>query len=43
MKIDFITNMFLIIVRIPVGGFFPTIGMMSSNEKVSVDLHPLSG
>jgi len=30
-------------VRIPKGGFYPTIGMMSSNEKVLVDLNPLSG
>lgn len=30
-------------VRIPKGGFYPTIGMMSNNERVSVDLHPLSG
>ncbi|TRY64244.1 hypothetical protein TCAL_10975, partial [Tigriopus californicus] len=29
--------------RIPKGGFFPTIGMMSSNEKVRVDLKPLTG
>lgn len=29
--------------RLPVGGLFPTIGMMSSGEKVRVDLHPLSG
>lgn len=28
---------------LPSGGFFPTIGMMSSGEKVRVDLHPLSG
>ncbi|XP_053725155.1 SPRY domain-containing protein 3 isoform X1 [Synchiropus splendidus] len=30
-------------VAVPLGGFFPTIGMMSSGEKVRVDLHPLSG
>jgi len=30
-------------VRIPRGGFYPTIGMMSRNEKVRVDLKPLSG
>jgi len=30
-------------VRIPRGGFYPTIGMMSSQEKVRVDLRPLSG
>ena len=30
-------------VRIPKGGFFPTVGMMSSEEKVRVDLRPLSG
>ncbi|ODN01589.1 SPRY domain-containing protein 3 [Orchesella cincta] len=30
-------------VRIPKGGFYPTIGMMSTNERVSVDLHPLTG
>eukprot|EP00095_Tigriopus_kingsejongensis_P009509 maker-scaffold624_size122968-snap-gene-0.16 protein:Tk09509 transcript:maker-scaffold624_size122968-snap-gene-0.16-mRNA-1 annotation:"hypothetical protein BRAFLDRAFT_123644" len=29
--------------KIPKGGFYPTIGMMSSNEKVRVDLHPLTG
>ncbi|XP_073519032.1 SPRY domain-containing protein 3 [Phyllobates terribilis] len=28
---------------LPQGGFFPTIGMLSSGEKVKVDLHPLSG
>uniref|UniRef100_A0ACB8END7 SPRY domain-containing protein 3 n=1 Tax=Sphaerodactylus townsendi TaxID=933632 RepID=A0ACB8END7_9SAUR len=28
---------------VPCGGFFPTIGMLSSGEKVKVDLHPLSG
>uniref|UniRef100_A0A3P8XP19 B30.2/SPRY domain-containing protein n=1 Tax=Esox lucius TaxID=8010 RepID=A0A3P8XP19_ESOLU len=27
----------------PPGGFYPTIGMLSSGEKVRVDLHPLSG
>uniref|UniRef100_A0AAQ6AJA3 B30.2/SPRY domain-containing protein n=2 Tax=Amphiprion ocellaris TaxID=80972 RepID=A0AAQ6AJA3_AMPOC len=30
-------------VALPVGGFYPTIGMMSTGEKVRVDLHPLSG
>uniref|UniRef100_A0A672G2Z7 B30.2/SPRY domain-containing protein n=1 Tax=Salarias fasciatus TaxID=181472 RepID=A0A672G2Z7_SALFA len=30
-------------VALPVGGFYPTIGMMSTGEKVKVDLHPLSG
>ena len=30
-------------VRIPKGGFYPTVGMMSSEEKVRVDLRPLSG
>lgn len=30
-------------VCLPVGGFYPTIGMMSTGEKVRVDLHPLSG
>merc|ERR1712110_699200 len=30
-------------VRIPKGGFYPTVGMMSSQEKVRVDLRPLSG
>uniref|UniRef100_A0A8D0HJF3 SPRY domain containing 3 n=1 Tax=Sphenodon punctatus TaxID=8508 RepID=A0A8D0HJF3_SPHPU len=28
---------------VPAGGFYPTIGMLSSGEKVKVDLHPLSG
>lgn len=28
---------------IPKGGFFPTIGMLSTAEKVKVDLHPLTG
>ncbi|KAE8627023.1 hypothetical protein XENTR_v10006840 [Xenopus tropicalis] len=28
---------------LPHGGFYPTIGMLSSGEKVKVDLHPLSG
>ncbi|KAK7880858.1 hypothetical protein WMY93_032497 [Mugilogobius chulae] len=28
---------------LPSGGFYPTIGMMSSGERVRVDLHPLSG
>ncbi|PSN34268.1 SPRY domain-containing protein 3, partial [Blattella germanica] len=30
-------------VRIPKGGFFPTIGMLSVQEKVRVDLRPLTG
>lgn len=30
-------------VVIPSGGFFPTVGMLSSAEKVKVDLHPLTG
>ncbi|XP_068598427.1 SPRY domain-containing protein 3-like isoform X2 [Brachionichthys hirsutus] len=30
-------------VALPVGGLYPTIGMMSSGEKVRVDLQPLSG
>ncbi|XP_023688256.1 SPRY domain-containing protein 3 [Paramormyrops kingsleyae] len=30
-------------VVVPSGGFYPTIGMLSSGEKVKVDLHPLSG
>ncbi|KAL0978275.1 hypothetical protein UPYG_G00168270 [Umbra pygmaea] len=30
-------------VSVPTGGFYPTIGMMSTGEKVQVDLHPLSG
>lgn len=30
-------------VKIPKGGFYPTIGMMSCQEKVRVDLRPLSG
>ncbi|KAL4655573.1 SPRY domain-containing protein 3 [Arapaima gigas] len=30
-------------VVVPPGGFYPTIGMLSSGEKVKVDLHPLSG
>lgn len=30
-------------VGVPVGGFYPTIGMLSSGEKVKIDLHPLSG
>uniref|UniRef100_A0A8V0ZYQ9 SPRY domain containing 3 n=1 Tax=Gallus gallus TaxID=9031 RepID=A0A8V0ZYQ9_CHICK len=29
--------------RVPPGGYFPTVGMLSSGEKVKVDLHPLSG
>ncbi|KAJ8258987.1 hypothetical protein COCON_G00179990 [Conger conger] len=28
---------------VPTGGFYPSIGMLSSGEKVKVDLHPLSG
>ena len=27
----------------PAGGFYPTVGMLSSDEKVHVDLHPLTG
>ncbi|XP_077978116.1 SPRY domain-containing protein 3-like [Glandiceps talaboti] len=30
-------------VRIPQGGFFPTVGMLSSDERVRVDLKPLTG
>uniref|UniRef100_A0A8C8CD52 B30.2/SPRY domain-containing protein n=1 Tax=Oncorhynchus tshawytscha TaxID=74940 RepID=A0A8C8CD52_ONCTS len=30
-------------VAVPAGGFYPTIGMMSTGEKIRVDLHPLSG
>ncbi|KAI8784010.1 SPRY domain-containing protein 3-like [Biomphalaria glabrata] len=30
-------------VIVPKGGFYPTIGMLSCNEKVRVDLHPLTG
>ncbi|XP_054716959.1 SPRY domain-containing protein 3-like [Uloborus diversus] len=30
-------------VCIPKGGFYPTIGMLSSDEKVKVDLRPLTG
>lgn len=30
-------------VRIPRGGFFPTVGMLSSDEKVRADLRPLTG
>lgn len=30
-------------VVLPKGGFFPTVGMMSSQEKVRVELKPLSG
>ena len=30
-------------IRIPKGGLYPTIGMMSREEKVRVDLRPLSG
>lgn len=30
-------------VCIPKGGFYPTVGMLSSAEKVKVDLHPLTG
>ncbi|XP_002741480.2 SPRY domain-containing protein 3-like [Saccoglossus kowalevskii] len=30
-------------VRIPQGGFFPTLGMLSCDEKVKVDLKPLTG
>lgn len=28
---------------IPKGGFYPTVGMLSTAEKVKVDLHPLTG
>ncbi|XP_037628992.1 SPRY domain-containing protein 3-like [Sebastes umbrosus] len=28
---------------VPPGGLYPTVGMLSSGEKVKVDLHPLSG
>ncbi|XP_005112082.1 SPRY domain-containing protein 3 [Aplysia californica] len=30
-------------VRVPKGGFYPTVGMLSCNEKVRVDLRPLTG
>jgi len=30
-------------VMLPKGGFYPTVGMMSSQEKVRVELRPLSG
>lgn len=30
-------------ISIPKGGFFPTVGMLSTAEKVRVDLHPFSG
>uniref|UniRef100_A0A3Q2PBD6 SPRY domain containing 3 n=1 Tax=Fundulus heteroclitus TaxID=8078 RepID=A0A3Q2PBD6_FUNHE len=30
-------------VAVPPGGLYPTVGMLSSGEKVKVDLHPLSG
>ena len=30
-------------VLLPKGGFYPTVGMMSSQEKVRVELKPLSG
>ncbi|KAM8862539.1 SPRY domain-containing protein 3-like isoform 1-T2 [Spinachia spinachia] len=30
-------------VGVPPGGLYPTVGMLSSGEKVKVDLHPLSG
>jgi hypothetical protein len=30
-------------VRIPKGGFYPTIGMLSKHERVEVNLHPLTG
>ncbi|CAL8401505.1 unnamed protein product [Arctogadus glacialis] len=30
-------------VVLPPGGFYPTVGMMSTGEKVRVELHPLSG
>lgn len=28
---------------VPAGGLYPTVGMLSSGEKVKVDLQPLSG
>ncbi|CAH1785723.1 unnamed protein product [Owenia fusiformis] len=30
-------------IRIPKGGFYPTVGMLSGDERVRVDLHPLTG
>ena len=30
-------------VMLPKGGFYPTVGMMSAQEKVRVELKPLSG
>lgn len=30
-------------IPIPKGGFYPTVGMLSTAEKVRVDLHPLTG
>ncbi|XP_013390022.1 SPRY domain-containing protein 3 isoform X2 [Lingula anatina] len=30
-------------VKVPKGGFYPTVGMLSSDEKVRVDLRPLTG
>ncbi|XP_074659997.1 SPRY domain-containing protein 3-like [Tubulanus polymorphus] len=30
-------------IRIPKGGFYPTVGMLSNDEKVKVDLRPLTG
>lgn len=30
-------------VPVPPGGLYPTVGMLSSGEKVKVDLQPLSG
>lgn len=30
-------------VAMPVGGLYPTVGMLSRREKVKVDLHPLTG
>ena len=30
-------------IKIPKGGFYPTIGMRSSQDRVQVDLRPLSG
>lgn len=30
-------------VGVPPGGLFPTVGMLSTGERVKVDLHPLSG
>ena len=30
-------------IHIPRGGFYPTVGMLSVDEKVRVDLRPLTG